>query len=116
MSFHSFYGFPAPYYKEKYPNVGSKAIASQVMSLLQSKNIPVKPVSRGLDHGIWFPFKVLFDPQHNPLNVPISLLASDDPHAHYALGRALEPLRLRGILAFVSGMAVHNLRDLRKRR
>ena len=87
------------------------------MSLLQFNNIPVKPVSRGLDHGIWFPFKVLFDPEHNPLHVPIvqvSLLATEDPHAHYSLGRALEPLRSQGILALVSGMAVHNLRDLGK--
>lgn len=114
---YSFYGFPAQYCKERYPNFGSKAIASQIVSLLQSNNIPVTPVSRGLDHGVWFPFKVLFSPERNPLNVPIiqiSLPASDDAHAHYALGRALESLRSQGILILVSGQSVHNLRDLRK--
>lgn len=55
---YSFYGFPAHYYKEKYPHRGSKEIASQVATLLQSRGIPVKPVSRDVDHGVWASFKV----------------------------------------------------------
>lgn len=57
-----------------------------------------------------------FDPETNPLNIPIvqvSLFDSDDPHQHYALGRAVESLREENILIVVSGMAVHNLRDIR---
>lgn len=102
--------------KEKYPNVGSKDIANRVISALQSNNITAEPVSRGLDHGVWASFKVLFDPETNPLNVPIvqaSLFSSEDPDQHYNLGRAVSSLRSDNIAIILSGMAVHNLRDLR---
>jgi hypothetical protein len=53
----SFYGFPDHYYKEKYPNVGSKQVAEKIMSLLKEAGIEVEGVSRGLDHGVWASFK-----------------------------------------------------------
>lgn len=56
-----------------------------------------------------------FDPEENPLNVPIvqaSLFASEDPHQHYRLGQAVSNLRSQNIQIIVSGMAVHNLRDM----
>lgn len=101
---------------EEYPNVGSKEIATEVMHSLRSHAIDVSPVSRGLDHGVWASFKVAFDPSENPLNVPIvqvSLFSSEDPYQHYRLGQAVSELRTRDIAIIVSGMAVHNLRDLR---
>jgi 4,5-DOPA dioxygenase extradiol len=73
-------------------------------------------VRRGLDHGVFAPFLVAFDPEKNPLNVPVvqvSLFDSEDPAQHQALGRALAPLREEGVLVICSGMAVHNLRDFR---
>ena len=85
------------------------------MKALKSRNINVKAVSRGLDHGVWACFKVAFAPKENPLNVPLvqlSLFSSEDPHHHYNLGRALATLRTENIAIIVSGMAVHNLRDL----
>ncbi|MCJ1278649.1 hypothetical protein MMC21_006466 [Puttea exsequens] len=102
--------------QEKYPNVGSKRIAEQVIETLQSNGVDAKPVERGLDHGVWASFKVAFDPEANPLNVPIvqaSLFSSEDPSQHYNLGRAVSSLRLQNVAIVVSGMAVHNLRDLR---
>ena len=102
--------------EETYPNFGSKQIAEKVMGLLQKKGIEVGAVDRGLDHGVWASFKVAFDPEQNPLNVPIvqaSLFSSEDPHQHYNLGRAVADLRLQNIAIIVSGMAVHNLRDFR---
>jgi 4,5-DOPA dioxygenase extradiol len=57
-----------------------------------------------------------FDPVNNPLSIPIvqtSLFSSEDPAAHIALGRAVSSLREQNIQIIVSGMAVHNLRDLR---
>ena len=54
----SFYGFPSHYYKERFPNVGSKELAAQIMGLLKSNDIAVSAVSRGLDHGVWACFKV----------------------------------------------------------
>ena len=93
-------------------------------------------MSRGLDHGVWACFKVgeyllgypfttvpqrledslAFDPETNPLNVPIvqiSLFASEDPSRHYHLGKAISALREQNVQIIVSGMAVHNLRDMR---
>ena len=60
---------------------------------------------------------IAFDPNKNPLNVPIvqvSLYDSEDLDQHYRLGRALEGLRDEGILIVGAGMAVHNTRDFRR--
>ena len=53
----SFYGFPSHYYKEKYPNVGSKEVAEKAMLLLKEAGIEVEGAERGLDHGVWASFK-----------------------------------------------------------
>ncbi|KAG9699874.1 aromatic ring-opening dioxygenase LigB subunit, partial [Aureobasidium melanogenum] len=114
---YDYYGFADHYYKVKYPNIGSKDIASRVLTALKTANIDAKGVSRGLDHGVFAPFTVAFDPKTNPLNVPlvqVSLFDSDDADQHYRLGEAIQGLREEGILVIVSGMAVHNLRDMWK--
>lgn len=57
-----------------------------------------------------------FEPKSNPLNVPVvqvSLFDTEDPNQHYKLGQAVAHLREENILIVVSGMAVHNLRDMR---
>ncbi len=87
-----------------------------MISLLTNAGIKAKGVNRGLDHGVWVSFKCAFDPVKNPLNVPIvqvSLYSSDDPDKHYQLGSAVSSLREEGIQIIASGMAVHNLRDMR---
>lgn len=56
-----------------------------------------------------------FNPETNPLNVPVvqvSLFDTEDPDQHYNLGRAVSSLRSENIQVIVSGMAVHNLRDM----
>jgi aromatic ring-opening dioxygenase catalytic subunit (LigB family) len=45
--------------------------------------------------------------------VQVSLFNTEDPDQHYRLGQAVARLREQNILIIVSGMAVHNLRDLR---
>ncbi|KAJ9652299.1 hypothetical protein H2198_008433 [Neophaeococcomyces mojaviensis] len=113
---YDFYGFPKHYYKEKYPNKGSPALARRVMELLSEAGIQAVPTERGLDHGVFVPFKVMFSPEKNPVNVPIvqvSLFDDDtDAAAHIKLGRAVEKLRDENVQIIVSGMAVHNLRDM----
>ena len=53
----SFYNFPAHYYQETYPHVGSKHVAEKVVRSLREAGVKVKEVSRGLDHGVWSSFK-----------------------------------------------------------
>jgi aromatic ring-opening dioxygenase catalytic subunit (LigB family) len=45
--------------------------------------------------------------------VQVSLFNTEDPDQHYRLGQAVARLREENFLIIVSGMAVHNLRDLR---
>lgn len=113
---YDYYGFPAEYYRVQYPNVGSPALAQKVIGMFKEAGIEAKGVKRGLDHGVFAAFRCAFDPERNPLNVPIvqvSLFGTEDPSQHIKLGRALEPLRDENIVIIVSGMAVHNLRDMR---
>ncbi|PWY83423.1 aromatic ring-opening dioxygenase LigB subunit [Aspergillus heteromorphus CBS 117.55] len=110
-----FYGFPNHYYEEKYPNVGSREVADKVLGALKEAGIKAEGVKRGLDHGVWASFKCAFEPEKNPLNVPVvqvSLFKNEDPIQHYRLGQAVARLREENILIIVSGMAVHNLRDM----
>ena len=105
--------------EERYPNVGSEPIARRVIESLTANGIKAKPVSRGLDHGVFACFKVAFNPETNPLNIPIvqvSLFSSENPSQHLALGRAVSSLRSENIAIIVSGMAVHNLSDWRATR
>ncbi|KIW10304.1 hypothetical protein PV08_11266 [Exophiala spinifera] len=112
---YDFYGFPRHYYSEKFPNRGSPELAKKVMNTLRENGIKTETAERGLDHGVFVPFKVMFDPKDNPLTVPIvqvSLFDDDtDAEAHIKLGRALQKLREENILIVASGMSVHNLRD-----
>lgn len=113
---YDFYGFPKHMYLEKFPNKGSPALAKRVMELLTEAGIQAVPNERGLDHGVFVPFKIMFAPEKNPLSIPIvqvSLFDDDtDAAAHIKLGRAVEKLRDENVQIIVSGMAVHNLRDL----
>ena len=112
---YDFYGFPPHYYEFKYPNKGSPELAQKVLDKFQQAGIRAEGVRRGLDHGVWASFMCAFDPKNNPLNVPIvqvSLFDSEDPDKHYRLGQAVSSLRDDGVLIIVSGMSVHNLRDM----
>ena len=110
---YDFYGFPKHYYAEKFPNHGSRQVANRVIDALQEAGIKTQEEERGLDHGVFVPFKIMFD-ETNPVEVPIvqvSLFDDDtDAKAHIKLGRAVEKLRDENILIVASGMAVHNLR------
>ena len=113
---YDFYNFPKHYYMEKFPNKGSAEIANRVIEVLGEAGIKTQKEERGLDHGVFVPFKIMFDPDTNPVNVPIvqvSLFDNDkDAEAHIRLGRAVEKLRDENVLLIMSGMAVHNLRHL----
>lgn len=114
---YDFYGFPPHFYEFQFPNRGSPELANRIIELLGKSGIQAEGVRRGLDHGVWASFMCAFDPETNPLEIPIvqvSLFDTDDADQHYRLGQAVSALRDEGVQIIVSGMAVHNLRDMWK--
>ncbi len=104
---HDFYGFPDALYRQQYPAPGSPELARLVQEIAP---LPVGlDDSWGLDHGAWSVLLRMF-PQVDIPVVQLSLDVGLTPAQHYALGRALRPLRRRGVMIIGSGNMVHNLR------
>lgn len=110
---HDFGGFPEPLYSMTYPAPGAPGLAAEIISLLMAAEVPamLDPL-RGWDHGVWIPLRLAFPAPEIPV-IQISLLASAFPEEILRVGRALRPLRRRGILLIGSGGVVHNLGLLR---
>jgi aromatic ring-opening dioxygenase catalytic subunit (LigB family) len=104
-------GFPEHTYRLTYPVAGSPALAARVRGLLSTGGIASdeEPL-RGLDHGVFVPFKVIYPAADVPI-VQLSLNRNRDASTHLALGRALAPLRDENVLIVGSGMSYHNLRE-----
>jgi aromatic ring-opening dioxygenase catalytic subunit (LigB family) len=107
-----YYGFPEHTYRLTYPAPGSPWLGKQVRTLLTAAGIESgeDPV-RGLDHGVFVPFKLIYPDADVPM-VQLSLQQSLDAAAHFRIGRALAPLREQGVLIVGSGMSYHNLRHI----
>ena len=107
-----YYGFPEHTYRLTYPAPGSPELAIRVRELLGQSGIEsAEDSKRGLDHGVFVPFKLIYPEADVPI-VQLSLEQGLDPAEHLAIGRALAPLRDEGVLIVGSGMSYHNLRDL----
>ncbi len=107
--FFDYYGFPEQTYHYTYPAPGDPALASDIVDLLISSGIDAKTDnSRGLDHGVFVPLKLIYPEAAIPV-LQISLRKGLDPHFHIALGQALAPLREQGVLILGSGMSFHNM-------
>jgi aromatic ring-opening dioxygenase catalytic subunit (LigB family) len=107
-----YYGFPEHTYRLTYPVPGSPTLARRVRELLGAAEIASdEEPERGLDHGVFVPFKLIFPDADIPV-VQLSLNRSLDAASHLKIGRALTPLREEGVLIVGSGMSYHNLRDL----
>lgn len=105
---HDFRGFPQELYEITYPAPGSDELVGEVVSLLGEDRCVADP-SWGFDHGVWGVLKPLFPDADIPV-VAMSLDRAMDAQAHFATGRALAPLRERGVMIVGSGNIVHNLR------
>jgi aromatic ring-opening dioxygenase catalytic subunit (LigB family) len=104
-----YYGFPEHTDRIQYPAPGSPSLALEIHKLLGQTGVLTRfDFSRGFDHGVFIPFKVVYPNADVPI-VQLSLKAGLDPAAHIEAGRALEPLRRRGVLIAASGMSFHNL-------
>ena len=107
-----YYGFPEQTYRLEYPAPGAPAVAREICGLLEAAGIRAETNSeRGFDHGVFIPFKVIYPQADIPI-VQLSLKEGLDPAAHIAAGRAIAPLRERGMLIVGSGMSYHNLREM----
>ena len=107
-----YYGFPEHTYRLTYPVAGSPKLARRVRDLLSVAEIASdEEPERGLDHGVFIPFKLIYPDADVPV-VQLSLNRTLDAATHLNLGRALAPLRDEGVLIVGSGMSYHNLRDL----
>jgi aromatic ring-opening dioxygenase catalytic subunit (LigB family) len=107
-----YYGFPEHTYRLTYPAPGSPLVARRVREVLAAAEIASdEEPERGLDHGVFIPFKLIYPDADIPM-VQLSLNRSLDAATHLKIGRALMPLRDEGVLIVGSGMSYHNLRDL----
>jgi len=107
-----YYGFPPHTYQLKYPAPGDPVLAARVRELLQAGGVPSRTeAERGLDHGVFVPFLLVY-PQADVPIVQLSLHESLDAATHLAIGALLEPLRDEGVLIVGSGMSYHNMRGM----
>lgn len=109
---HDFGGFPDELFAMRYPAPGDPALASHVVDLLSAEGLAVTADhERGLDHGAWVPLSLIYPDADIPV-VQLSIASNASPEWHYALGRALAPLRDEDVLVVGSGSITHNLRAL----
>ncbi|NWG52512.1 MAG: 4,5-DOPA dioxygenase extradiol [Hydrogenophilaceae bacterium] len=107
---HDFFGFPEALHQVRYPASGAPALAEAVAARIGA----ARDAEWGLDHGAWSVLIHAFPDADVPV-AQLSLDARRDGAAHYALGRALRPLRDEGVLIAGSGDVVHNLRLMDRR-
>jgi 4,5-DOPA dioxygenase extradiol len=105
---HDFGGFPRELSEFQYPAPGSPEVAAEVRDSIGS-GVQLDQ-SWGLDHGAWGVLCHVFPEADVPV-VQLSINRTLAPRDHYLLGRALAPLRERGILIIASGNLIHNLRE-----
>lgn len=106
---YDYYGFPEHTYQLTYPVAGQPGLATKMADLLQAAGLPADTdAERGLDHGVFIPFKLIYPQADIPI-VQLSLLHGLDPALHLRAGQALASLRDQGVLIVGSGMSYHNL-------
>ena len=107
---YDYYGFPPHTYELTHPAAGDAELAERASSLLTAAGLHAGvDAERGLDHGVFVPFKII-DPDAEIPIVPMSIAKGYDPELHMAAGRALAPLREEGVAIVASGSSFHDLK------
>ncbi|QWT19638.1 dioxygenase [Bacillus sp. NP157] len=113
---HDFGGFAPELYTLSYPAPGLPALAAETAALLIEHGFSTLVDSdRGLDHGAWVPLRYLRPEADTPV-LQVSMPHNLDVDSALALGKALAPLRERGVAVIGSGSLTHNLREARPSR
>lgn len=106
---YDYYNFPDYTYQLQYPATGAPDVAARVVELLANAGIAADlDDKRGIDHGVFIPFKLIYPDADVPI-VPMSLQLRMDAADHIAIGAALAPLRDENVLIVGSGMSFHNI-------
>ena len=109
---YDYYNFPPETYEVKWPAPGAPELADEVRAQLEGAGIATDAdAERGFDHGTFVPMALAY-PEADVPTLQLSLRADLDPKRHLEMGRALAPLRDRGVFIVGSGMSYHNLRAL----
>ncbi|TYJ57908.1 hypothetical protein B9479_001263 [Cryptococcus floricola] len=109
---YDFHGFPKRFYQLKFASKAEPELQEKVVGALKEGGIPLSRADRGLDHGVWIPFKAAFGEDTTFPLVQVSLPASANPVESIKLGQALSKLRAQGYAIVGTGQVVHNIRDL----
>jgi aromatic ring-opening dioxygenase catalytic subunit (LigB family) len=111
--YYDYYNFPEHTYRLTYPANGAPEVAARTRTLLTQAGIPnAGESSRGLDHGVFIPLKLVYPDADIPI-VQLSLQQDLSPQRHLEIGRALAPLRDENVLIIGSGMSFHNMNAFR---
>ncbi|MDQ0009350.1 4,5-DOPA dioxygenase extradiol [Luteibacter jiangsuensis] len=111
---HDFGGFPPPLYSLTYPSPGLPALAAETASMLiDSGFAAMVDAERGYDHGTWVPLRYLRPDADTPV-IQVSMPHNLDAAGALRLGKALAPLRDRGVAVVGSGSLTHNLHEVRR--
>lgn len=106
---YDYMGFPKHTYELEYPAAGSPQVAGRVQALLSGAGFACETEhERGLDHGVFIPFLLIY-PEANVPMLQLSLPKGLDAEGLIAMGKALAPLRDEGVLIAGSGMSYHNI-------
>ncbi|MBC7283118.1 class III extradiol ring-cleavage dioxygenase [Hoeflea sp.] len=106
---HDFGGFAPELYAMQYPAPGDPELARRIVRDLLAAGFNSRTSeSRGFDHGVWVPLKLIYPDADIPV-VSVSVDPSKGPEYHVRLGQALAGLGAEGILVIGSGSFTHNL-------